>query len=176
MPVMLLADMNAILDPLDQGVRVWPSGCKGQLPPDYFTPDWEGQPAMLTCERRDQTMSWLQENGLEDASPGGGHTTYFKSRYALRPEDAELPAGASRTATKSVAGPAHQRRQQVVTARIDGVFLNEGARQLFEVVSTGGGMEAEEVVHTTNQRWRELELQGLGSDHIPIPCCELTTT
>jgi len=170
-PVVLLSDVNAVLDPLEHGIRVCTPGCVGQLPENYFAredDDWEGRHPMLTRGRHEQTRGWLQRTGFEDLDPGGAHTTYFRARFALRPEDAALPTDPELPQQQAAVGRVHQRRQQVVTARIDGVFLSAQASTLFEVTSVRGGVVDSEGERASVQRYREFERQGLGSDHVPL--------
>ena len=162
-PIILAGDMNAILDDLEQGVLVYPSGLSSQLPSNYFSrPDYDEKPGIMTHMQSQEFRDWLQEHQLEDVNKGGDHTTYFRIGFTLHPDDnpqknLQLPKAA------------HQRSQQIATARIDGVFMNPAAAGMFQALVQHPTPPIQDGLSNDNtQNYKQATLCGLGSDHVPF--------
>ena len=124
-PVILAGDINTVLDTsLDQGIRVHTTGLHEEVPSDYFSDSWPEKNVIMTEERRQLWQDWTHENGLRDLDVGGSHTAYFRVSFALRAVDAHV------IPVDRHAALVYQRLNQVATQRIDGIFMNNKAREL----------------------------------------------
>jgi site-specific DNA-cytosine methylase/exonuclease III len=159
-PVILAADWNAVLDDMQTGIRVHPSGLKTELPRDYLSEEFVGKMHILTQHRHQAMMEWVARCGLTDMAPNGAHTTWFKAGITARGEDVQI----STQLQKEVVYP---RKRQLVTARIDGVFLNREASEVFRLDQVHGRPV---IPARSMTKWAEEETlkQALGSDHFPL--------
>ena len=163
-PVLIAADFNAVLEPLDSGIHLYERGGYS-LPCDYFAGDWDGKVTFISEERQRQTFQWFEKHGLE-VKKGANHTCYWRAAHALRDQDREIPADA----TSAVKAKVYQYRSQVCTTLIDGFAVSKELSKEVVVQSVHGGLERSQLdkCRASTELFNEGLAQGCGSDHVPV--------